>query len=231
MQVVAPPAMTLHKPATVTILVKNSGPTDAYGVVVRDELPPGAKFLKAQPEPLAPPPADNPGGLVVWNLGTLSAGAEKQLKMTVEPVQKGPMDHAATVTLASGSRAKTVVLEPVLRVEQTVSRTNVLKGQQVQFDITITNDGDGPAHNVIVRADLSPGLKHETEGNILELDLGREFNKPVLQPRESLKLPTLVVDAVGEGQSTCTVKATSEDVVADAPRRRPSSRSISSRRC
>ncbi len=144
-QVVAPPAMTLHKPATVTILVKNTSPADVYGVVVRDELPPGAKYLKSLPEASNPPPPENPGGLVVWNLGTLSAGVEKQLKVTVEPVQKGPMDHAATVTLASGSRAKTVVLQPVLRVEQTVSKTNVLKGQQVLFDITITNDGDGPA--------------------------------------------------------------------------------------
>ncbi len=82
---------------------------------------------------------------------------------------------------------------------------------------------------MLVRADLSAGLKHETEGNVLELDLAREFGKPVLQPRESLKLPSLIVDAVGEGQHTCTVKATSPDVVADALRRRWSSRWISSR--
>jgi uncharacterized repeat protein (TIGR01451 family) len=216
-QVLAPSAMTLHKPANVTIVVRNTGSTDAQGVVVRDQIPDGVKYVKSQPEAAVPPAGGAPGGFVAWTLGTLPAGSERKFLLTVEPVAKGPQDHAATVTLAAGARAKSVVLQPVLRVEQTVNRSSVLKGQQVQYDITITNDGDGPARNVVVRADLSAGLKHDPEGNILELDLASVYGKSVIQPRESVRLQPLIVDAVGGGEHTCTVKATSPDVADDSP--------------
>lgn len=214
-QVVAPPAMTMHKPATVTIVVKNDGTTDALGVVVRDQLPDGAKFVRGVPEPSQISAADH-GGFIMWNLGTLSAGSEKKLTVTVEPVAKGPQDHAAFVTLAAGSRAKSVVLQPLLHVEQTVNKTTVLKGQQVRFDITVTNDGDGPARDVVVRAELSGGLRHEQQGSVLELSLA-EQGATVLAANKPFKLPPLYVDAVSGGEHTCTVRVSSPDVVGDSP--------------
>lgn len=212
-QVVAPAAMTLNKPATVTILVKNNGTADALGVVARDQLPPGTEVVRCLPEATA-----SGNGFLSWNLGTLSAGQEKKLAVTVKPTAKGPQDHAATVTLSAGSRAKTVVREPILHVEQAVSKTTVLKGQQVKFDITIVNDGDGPARNVLVRADLSTGLREGTQGNVLELDLAQQYKKTALAPQESIPLPPIFVDAVASGEQTCTVKVTSPDVVADNPK-------------
>jgi uncharacterized repeat protein (TIGR01451 family) len=212
-QVVAPAAMTLHKPATVTILVKNNGTTDALGVVVRDQLPDGVKYVKSVPEASTPPAGTGPGGFVVWNLGTLAAGAERKLAVTVEPVEKGPQDHAATVMLSAGSRARSVVRQPILHIEQTVSKSSVRKGQQVRFDVTIVNNGDGPARDVVVRADLSPGLRHDPQGNLLELSLAEQSGKSSLGPGESIQLPALVVDAVSGGEHTCTVTATSPDVV------------------
>jgi uncharacterized repeat protein (TIGR01451 family) len=214
-QVVAPQAMTMHKTAIVTILVKNEGTADALGVVVRDQIPDGARFVKSVPEP-SQVAAGERGGSVAWNLGTLPAGVEKKLTVTVEPVAKGPQDHAATVTLAAGSRAKSVVLEPVLRIEQTASKTTVLKGQQVRFDITVENQGDGPARDVVVRAELTSGLKHEQQGTVLELSLA-EQGTPVLGPHKTFKLPPLYVDALGGGQQTCTVKVTSPDVAGEGP--------------
>jgi uncharacterized repeat protein (TIGR01451 family) len=214
-QVIAPASMTLHKPAAVMILVKNNGTADALGVVVRDQLPDGVKYVRSAPE-ASNPPSGGQGGFVAWNLGTLSAGAERKLIVTVEPVEKGPHDHAATVTLSAGSRSRTVVRQPILQVEQTVSRSAVRKGQEVRFDITITNNGDGPARNVVVRADLSAGLKHVQQGNLLELSLAEQSGRTVLGPGESIALPPLVVDAVGGGEHTCTVTATSPDVVEGA---------------
>lgn len=211
-QVIAPATMLLNKPSTVTILVKNTGPTDAHGVEVRDELPQGVKFVRSQPEGAFTPP-----GLLVWTLDTLPAGAERQLKVVVEPIGKGPMDHAATLRLATGSRAKSIVQQPMLRVEQTVNRSTVLKNQQVQFDITITNDGDGPATGVLVRADLSTGLNHDVGGQILEYELARDANKAALAPHESFRLPSLIVDATAPGTQSCTVRVTSPDVVTEKP--------------
>ena len=38
----------------------------------------------------------------------------------------------------------------------------VLKGQTVEFKVSVTNHGDGPARNVTIQAKLTPGLRHES---------------------------------------------------------------------
>jgi uncharacterized repeat protein (TIGR01451 family) len=214
-QVFAPQTMNLNKQSTVTVIVKNTGSSDALGVVVRDELPAGSKYVKSLPEAASAPAAGQPGGLVVWNLDTLPAGVEKQLKVVIEPVVKGPQEHMATVTLASGSRAKTVVRQPLLRIEMTVSPSRVLKGEQVQYDFTIINDGDGPARNVELHGELSSGLKYD-QGNILEYRMADD-GKPELAPNETMRLKPLIVAATGIGEQTFTVKLTSPDIAGDPP--------------
>ena len=154
-QVFAPSTMNLNREATVTIVVKNTAGKDASGVVVRDQLPEGVEFISSQPETAAPA-----GGIVSWFMEVIPANGERQIKMVVKPTVKGSQDHTATVQVVTGSRARTMVLQPELKVEQTVSRTNVLKGQQVQFEISVINTGDGPARNVLVQAELSEGLSH-----------------------------------------------------------------------
>jgi uncharacterized repeat protein (TIGR01451 family) len=205
-QVLSPPAMNLHKPAKVTIVVKNNGPTDAYGVTVRDQLPEGLKYIGGLPSGRA---VDS---IVTWYLGTLAAGTDRKLTMEVEPVKIGLCDHAATVSLKTAARAKTLVMQPRLKVEQNVSRSKALKGQQVQFSITVTNSGTGPARDVVVRARLSQGLKHE-EGRIVELPFAEVLGKPSLKAHETVVLSPLVVDTTEGGKQTCEVEAISPDVV------------------
>lgn len=203
-QVFAPSTMNLNREATVTIVVKNTAAKDASGVVVRDQLPEGVEFVSSQPETAAPA-----GGLVSWYMQVIPGNTERQIKMVLKPTVKGSQDHTATVQIVTGSRARTVVLQPELKVEQTVNRTNVLKGQQVQFEVSLTNTGDGPARNVMVEAELSEGLSHRTEGRILRLEVKE------IPPRQTLKLDPLIVEAVGGGEQNCTVLATSDDVVSD----------------
>ena len=209
-EVQAPPAMNLNKENTVKIVVVNSGSSDALDVVVRDELPPGLKFISSTP----PPEAGDPG-LLTWRLGTVPHGTPRVITMQVVPTQVAPLDHAATVTFRAGSKARTQVLEPKLRVEvtQAPSIPTVLKGKQTEFRISVTNVGDGPARGVLVLAKLSPGLKHESG----ESNDQNSFDIPIegLGPFERRDLPPLIVDAVGGGRQTCTVKATSPDVVFD----------------
>jgi uncharacterized repeat protein (TIGR01451 family) len=183
-------------------------------VVVRDQVPEGLKFLGAMPE--SPSPAGSP--IVAWSLGTLPAGTEKRLRLDVVPERIGNYDHIATVSALTAAKATTVVREPKLKVEQSVSNTRVLKGKQVRFDITVTNTGTGPAQGVIVRAELSSGLRHP-QGNVLELALDdpSDLNKPELKPGESVRLSSLVVDTVGGGDQTCKVDVSSPDVPDDFP--------------
>jgi uncharacterized repeat protein (TIGR01451 family) len=202
----APAAVNLNRPTTLLIVIKNSGHTDALGVVVREALPDGLELIDSSPAPSAKSP------ILVWNLGTLSATSEKRIQLKVKATKKiSPIDHAPTVSMLTGGRARMVVREPKLSVEQRPDQVKVLKGHQVRFDIKVTNTGDGPARDVIVQAKLGPGLKHDA-GTTIELPLKLVSpSKTALAPGESVDLD-LVVDTVAGGEQACEIVALSPDV-------------------
>lgn len=211
-EVQAPPEMNVNREAVVKIIVANNGSADALGVVVRDELPQGMKFVSS-----TPPPETDAQNLLTWRLGTLPAGASKTIQLRVMPTMVTHMDHAATVSFQAGSKARTRVLEPKLKVEvvQSPSVAKQLKGQPVNFRISVFNTGDGPVRNILVLAKLSQGFSYETgerSGDPSSLEHPIEG----LGPGERIDLPLLVVDAKQGGRQTCTVKATSADVVFNA---------------
>lgn len=204
--VVSPQFLNLNQEASLKIIVKNTGSTDAKGVVVRDELPNGLTFQSSQP--IAQTTPGNP--LLVWRLGTVAAGSERVILLRVIPKTVGAFEHAATVTMQAGAKARTLVREPKLKVEQTVSSAKVLRGQQVEWRIAVTNTGNGPARRVVVQAKLSPGLRHESGEpngeNVFEHELDQ------LEPGQRVTLDPLVTDTLQGGAQTCTVVALSPDV-------------------
>ena len=205
--VVAPQVLNLNQVATLKIVVRNTGTSDAMGVVVRDELPESLSFLASQPE------AEQSEPLLFWRLNTVPAGAERQILVRVKPIKVGPFDHAATVTMLAGGKSRTIVREPKLKVEQEASTGNVLKGQSVHFKITISNPGTGPARNVVVQAKLSPGLKHSDEPNDQNLF---EQTLDQIEPGQRVVLDTLVADTIQAGEQSCQVVAQSSDVTTSA---------------
>ena len=49
-EVQAPPVVNLNLPVALKIVVRNTGKADAFGVIVRDVLPDGVKFVDSQPQ-------------------------------------------------------------------------------------------------------------------------------------------------------------------------------------
>ncbi len=198
--------MNLNQPAILRIVVRNTGTSDAINVRVLDELPDGLEYQSSQPEAYTAKES-----LLSWSMNVLPGGSEKVITVKVKPVKAGSFDHAATVLFQTASKSMTQVFKPRLKVDQTVSTTNVLKGQAVEFKIGVTNIGNGPAKNVTVRAKLSPGLRHGTgeknDEQMLELTL------PTLAPNQREELDPLVVDAIQGGDQSCTVTALSPDVI------------------
>lgn len=206
-EVQAPANLVYNRESTVKLVVRNSGSSDAQGVVVRDQLPPGLEYVSAQPE------AVKVDSLLSWRISTLQAGAERVILLKVKPSkQGGALDHSATVSFLAGSKATSRVLRPRLKIEvvQTPAEGKVLKNKSTEFRISITNTGDGPARNVTVQAKLSPGLRHETgehnEDNSFELPIQE------LGPGQREDLDPLTVDAVQGGAQWCKVSAVSPDV-------------------
>ena len=177
--------------------------------MIQDELPEGLQYVSSLPEMHVAA-----GNHLSYKIPTLAAGSDKVITVKVKPTKTGPFDHAAMVRFESGCRSRTRVLEPKLKVDVVAnpSTGKVLKGQPVEFKVTVTNLGDGPARNVSIQAKLTPGLRH---------DVGSKNDDPVLYeiplaellPGRSEHLDTFVADAVIGGQQSCTVTAKSPDVV------------------
>jgi uncharacterized repeat protein (TIGR01451 family) len=199
-EVVAPAVVNLHQETKLKVIVRNGGSADAQNVLVRDQLPEGLAFIDSQP------PTQPTGQLLVWKLGTLAANSERVLVVRVRPTQVGSFDHTATVVAMSGGKSRTLVQEPKLKVEQTVKRSKVLKGGQVEFDIAVSNPGTGPARNVVVQAKLSQGLKHQEGAHVEQL-------VAVVKPGERIELEPLMVDATEGGEQSSVVTAHSPDVI------------------
>jgi uncharacterized repeat protein (TIGR01451 family) len=201
----APQYLNVNQEAALKIIVRNVSESDVPNVVVADELPPTLDFVSSQP------PCQQSSGVLLWTLGKLAAGGVQTIVVKVKPNKVGQVEHAATVTVLGGSRSRSTVREPKLRVEQIASASEVLKGKKVEFKIKISNEGDGPAREVVIHATLSPGLRGETdEAN--DQVFFTTLDKP-LGPNEHIELTPLVADAVAGGEQSCTVTVKSPDVL------------------
>lgn len=200
----SPPVVNMNKETELQVIVKNTGTTDAHGVVVRDELPPNVAFISSEPS------ANASGPVLFWSLNTMAAGSERIIKLRVKPTAPGSFEHAATVTMIVGGKSSTRINQPRLKVEATSMPSTVLKGQQVRIKVTLSNPGTGPARDVLLKARLSSGLKYDEGDGTLTI------RKAVVEPGKPLTLESeeeqLILDAVAGGNQTVSFEATSRDV-------------------
>jgi uncharacterized repeat protein (TIGR01451 family) len=202
-EVVAPKVMNINHPATVKLVLRNTGNSDVSTVRVRYQLPKELSLVSSQPEAQRIS-ADDP--LLIFMLNTLAAGSERIITLKVKANAVASIDHAARVDVLAGSRARTVIQQPVLKVEMPDPiPSKVLKGQQVKFKIAIKNDGNGPARDVEISARLSNGLKAD-ENDVVGQTI------PIIQAGERIELDPLIVDTFAGGEQTCKVVVTSPDV-------------------
>ncbi len=206
--VLGPASMYLNQEATLKLIVRNTGKSDALNVTVTDELPEGLQFVTSQPE------ATRLGDALTWPIGLLPSGSDRLITLRVRPTKPGSFEHGATVKILTGSKSRTRVLQPKLKVDLIATPTagKVLKGQSVEFRVSVTNTGDGPARNVAIQAKLTPGLRHETAPRGDE-QMMYEITIPVIGPGRTETLDALVADALIGGEQSCTVSAKSDDVV------------------
>ena len=207
-EVVSPEFANLSLESEFWIKVTNVGPNDASGVMVRYPLPKDVEYVSSEPEA-----ARNDGSLILWQLNTLSSRGEKIIKVKVRPRAKGAIDHAVTVTMMAGGRARTMVRQPQLQIDIRADKPKPMKGETVVFDIDVNNVGDHPARDVIVNALLSGGLKHPA-GQELKLALKKELGVSSIPPGEKVSLK-LEAETTAMGPQTCNISLTSRDIVED----------------
>ncbi|HXG11910.1 MAG TPA: DUF11 domain-containing protein [Gemmataceae bacterium] len=165
----APPTVALGQEVTFTLTVANTGPVETRSLTLRDIIPEGLQFVRAQP-----PPAVE-GGQLIWTLGELPGGQSRTLQAIFQSTRVGPVSNRAVVVSEEGMRAEanavTQVVQPQLQVTMT-GPAAVAVGTPVVYQITARNPGTGPATNVLLKAAFDEGLEHESRFNPVELPLG-----------------------------------------------------------
>ena len=135
-----------------TIVVSNDGISDAKQVVVTDTLAKGLKFLGANYNGVY----DKDTHTVTWTLD-IDAGKTVELKVNVTVEDYGVLVNRVTV----GDKTSSVdIAVPEIIPDKTANVTDANFGDNVTYTVTVTNDGDVDASQVVIVDQLGNGLKY-----------------------------------------------------------------------
>ena len=182
---VAPGEVQVNRPATLRTIVRNTGQATVDGVMVLDRVPRGTRLVHTNP-----PAEQRPDGTLMWKLESLQPGQQAAIEMEVVPQQEGEIGSVARVLFSSAASARTVCTRPELKLVLSAPK-QILIGQRVTIDITVSNVGSGPVDDVVLLEDVPEQLSHEA-GRKLEYGIGR------LQPGETRRI-SLSLNAVRPG--------------------------------
>ena len=135
-----------------TIVVSNDGISDAKQVVITDTLAKGLKFLGANYNGVY----DENTHTVTWTLD-INSGKSVELKVNVTVEDYGVLVNRVTV----GDKTSLVdIAVPEIIPDKTANVTDANFGDNVTYTVTVTNDGDVDASQVVIVDQLGNGLKY-----------------------------------------------------------------------
>ena len=135
-----------------TIVVSNDGISDAKQVVITDTLAKGLKFLGANYNCVY----DENTHTVTWTLD-IDAGKTVELKVNVTVEDYGVLVNRVTVEDKTSS---VDIAVPEIIPDKTANVTDANFGDNVTYTVTVTNDGDVDASQVVIVDQLGNGLKY-----------------------------------------------------------------------
>jgi len=166
---VSPAAVSINDNVIFTIRVTNSGPNNATGITVSDQLPAGYTYV-----------SDNGAGKYnnttgIWNVGNLNNGNTLTLQITAKVNVATPANYINTAEIQTAhqrdpdstpgnglieddlARANVTLQSADLELSKTVSPTSAAAGQQVDFTINVVNLGPGNATGAAVKDVIPAG--------------------------------------------------------------------------
>jgi uncharacterized repeat protein (TIGR01451 family) len=133
--------------------VENCSPAGAHHVTVRDPLPANARFVRASPEPSVREPE------LLWRLGTLEAGAKRDIVLVLTPTGGDEVKNCARVQFEHGECVTTKVARASLSIQKQGPAQAVLS-DKLNYRLTLTNTGTADLSNVLLTDILAEGLEH-----------------------------------------------------------------------
>ena len=206
------------------IVVQNLGPLDATNVVVEDVFPAGLTFTGNQ-NPSGAFTVNVVGSTVTVEMGTIPAGttASIQLLADIDANQTANVTNTATVAgfeveTDTGNNSDSEVLQMLasdLRIEKTDLTDPVTAGNQLTYEITVTNDGPDSADGVVVVDTLPAGVSFvsgDVDGasNLVAFDsnTGEVTATIGTMADQAVSVVTIVVDVDADAGSLLTNNAT-----------------------
>jgi uncharacterized repeat protein (TIGR01451 family) len=167
-----PLTATIGQEMPCTLVVNNVGPVDARLLTIRTTIPEGCKFVRSEPQ------AYQQGQELIWTLGAVAGRSRRSLQAVFQPDRPGTMTTQASMTTEDGQHDnKTAVCAvaappaPKLKVTPTGPETGLV-GAPVAYQITVQNEGTGPATNVTLKAAFDGGLEYADGQTKAETSVG-----------------------------------------------------------
>lgn len=148
----APAEVYVGKTMSYTIKATNLTDCPLDDVTVLDKLPAGFTM-----EGSAPQATLGTDGVASWNLGTIDAGASKEIVVKGAPKTAGEHKNCVQVTYKRNLCLTIKAVEPGLKLAKSLPR-DVLLCDAIPVKLTVTNPGSGVTKNVRVTDALPEGL-------------------------------------------------------------------------
>ena len=192
----APEIVKVGRAAPFVIEVQNVGSVDALDVRVHDRVPAGMTMADATPPPVTR------GDVLLWELGTLTAGETRTITTQMIPRAEGELGSVARVSFEAAASVRTTATRPELKVVQRAPE-RVMIGGQVEIELEVSNPGTGVAAGVTLQENVPDGFEHP-RGRELDNFLGD------LQPGE-IRRQMLRMRAVAPGMVRNVIRLIDED--------------------
>ncbi|GFO77661.1 hypothetical protein BPLS_P6241 [Bathymodiolus platifrons methanotrophic gill symbiont] len=154
-------------PLTYTLHYDNAGKGNASNVILQDTLPGDASFASATGNPSVS------GSNITWNLGTVIAGAQGSVTLTVDvdrPPANGVLTNTGTIDSTETDPSPfsldvNVHSEPVLTLTKTASQDPVSPGDHLLYNLHYENTGTAEASNLVLQDMLPIGVTFDSASN------------------------------------------------------------------
>ena len=145
------PAMFVGNQVTYTLTASNSGDAALTGVTITDTIPTGMSYVTSSPAGTV----SDDGAQVTWSVGNLAVGAETSVTVTLQGDQVGTVTNTAGASATEGVTASDtleirVLPAPGATIQITDSFDPVSEGEEVDFTVSVSNQGRSPMTNVRV---------------------------------------------------------------------------------
>lgn len=138
------------------ITFANTGNLTFPNMILRDTLPTGLAFVSATPAA-----SSVSGSNITWNVGTVSPGQMRTVRLYVKATGTGALTNTVTAISGSNMIAKAeevveVAARSLLRAVKTVTPSNEAPGAIVQYTITVYNEGTASNGTPLILNDTLP---------------------------------------------------------------------------